>query len=397
MSRLSTLDLLSAKLHTSLQPIDFTAITEVNPDGVHIEGLRAGMVSAMNRYPSTGSVVMGDMWVWQGPTDILEVQVADDNAAMSQIQKTINCRLDASQGMISQVLIRSKDSLRAWIATRCHHACMDGIGADLWLNHQLRVAAGEEKPVHNRHSIELLELKKAVSNSSKGPSAHAGRSKRVWCSGRQSGERGWLEFTLAKTSIEQAVSNIGGVTTNDLLGERLLATVSVWNQSHGWPSSKLSLWIPLDIRAQRPREFGNGASRVRIYRDSIQAENPHDSVKRFREDMVAAKSSGEWAVPSFKLPSTIAVGLTRLYIKRPWVDMGSIPFSNLPREHHIDSACVKQTNWTMVLHRWHPAGVIVSCDDQVVRFTLTYDTGALTREEAEELTNLYREHIEAAL
>ena len=198
---------------------------------------------------------------------------------------------------------------------------------------------------------------------------------------------------MKKGSIERVVSNIDGVTLNDLLGERLLATTAAWNDSHGWSTSKLSLWVPIDIRKQRPRGFGNGASRVRIYRDSIQRESQHDSVRQFRKDMGAAKGSGEWAVNDFK----IGMGLVKLYINRPWVDMGSIPFSHLPRERHIEHSAVKQTNWTMVLHRWHPAGFIVSTDDECIRFTLTYDTGALRVSEAEELISLYKKQIEAAL
>jgi len=397
MSQLSTLDLLGAKLHTKLQPVDFTTITEMAPNVVTKGGLKLGMISAMKLYPSSGSVVSGGRWEWSGLAEVTEWAEDDDVAATSRIQETINCRLTASEVVVTQAIVRSKESGREWVATRFHHSCTDGIGADMWLTHQLKVATGEIEPHNNLEEFETLNLKSSKTTSSKGPTAHSGRSQRLWCQGKQSGERGWVDTHIEKSAINEAVSIIGDVTLNDFLGERLLATAASWNKFHGWPTSKLSLWIPVDIRADIPRKFGNGASRIRIYRDSILSENQHSAVRSFRANMREAKSSGEWVVPTFKLPHTLSIALTKVYINRPWVDMGTIPFSHIPSESHIESKAVKQTNWIIVLHRWHPAGFIVSTDDEYVRITLTYDKGALKYNEATELLSLYRKLIEEAI
>jgi len=166
----------------------------------------------------------------------------------------------------------------------------------------------------------------------------------------------------------------------------VLSTLMEWNRKHG-RSDRVGLWFPINIREHPSEGFGNGTSRIRIYADFT----PHDALpercRKVHAQIVRARESGEWHVPDLRLPRF----LLRLYLNRPWVDVGSTVFTHLDRLESESFPGVTSIEVIGQMHHRYPVAWNAVTLRGVTRLTLTYDPARIHAEDAEELLSAFRE------
>ncbi len=172
-----------------------------------------------------------------------------------------------------------------------------------------------------------------------------------------------------------------------------------WNLAHGASTDALSLWFPINIRSDAFSGFGNGSTRVRIYRrDPLSLVEQCQSV---REQLHWARQNGEWHVPEsavFRWPTVIQRPLVRSILGRPWVDMGSILFSHMERlggEGEALMRFARSMRFVGMLDKRFPAGFVGATHEGVTWLTLCWDPGLWNKEEAMEFLGLYRQNLDA--
>jgi len=174
-----------------------------------------------------------------------------------------------------------------------------------------------------------------------------------------------------------------------------------WNAEHGAKSDRISVWCPINVRASPFEGFGNGSSRIRIY-DRASGAPWAERFRSVRAQVIACRETGEWALPPVErllaLPRWILRPLLRAYLDRPWVDMGSAPFSHAERLG--DDALlpgVEEIELVGPLHERHPFGIFATTFRGRTSLTLTYDPALLEPADVARLLALSSSVIDEAL
>src|SRR6185369_1711975 len=165
--RMPLLDRAFYLLDSARSPQDFTLIFDLR-DAPDVDALYAGARSAMNRFPISACSVARGSWVWRRN----EFKLAVDNS----IEKFIDEPFDLRRKPPVRQLLLPRESGRARLATRFHHAAADGLSATLWLGHQLNVAYGLEREQTERGAFDGLALRHSESSVHRSKFAFNGAS-----------------------------------------------------------------------------------------------------------------------------------------------------------------------------------------------------------------------------
>lgn len=367
------LDFAFKLLDSAVSPQDFTLILHFDePPDVH--ALQAGAKSACEVYGARAKR--------ETPIDL---------------EGFVNKSFDLHLGYpIKQTL------MGATLATRFHHAAADGLSAALWLGHQLSVVYGLTPPARTAE----LSLRRAKTSVRRSQFAYDGACDPLWtvATSTRTGTRRWITFSFSSTDLKQACRRIGGFTYSDLLATSALEVFAQWNQRHSQNGSpRVGLWLPMNIRSRSFEGFGNGTSRIRLYRRYAATGSLVEKAREVRKQVSWTTEHGEWAVPEMplftRLPRWIARPVLRRYLNRSSIDMATGVFSHADRWagdarepfKHVDRIeCIG------LLHPRQSLAINAATHQGQTWMTFTYDAGLLRAADADELVEMYKHQIALA-
>jgi hypothetical protein len=405
--KLSTLDLIFSVMDSSRSPLDFTLVLQLKKSP-GLPALRAGAISARNRYPTTGSYIDKKQWVRfpeQGD-GVRLVSTLSDGETTRAIEELLDSSFDLSVQMpVQQLLIVNENRKGAELVTRFHHAAADGLSAAMWLRHQLGVAYGHETPAVQASTCKALSLRTTQSPVKRSQFAFRGPSDRLWTSNAQpSGARRWLTIGIAATDLRKGCRRAGGFTYNDLLATCVLEVFTRWNRAHGdMRKLKIGLWLPVNVRQQSSVGFGNGTSRIRLY--SRYADNVSfvDKCREVRRQVSWSGQHGEWSVPQDNplesLPLWAITPLLRCYLNRPGLDMATGVFSHAEGWGGTNGESFREVEKIECVGLLHPRQcVAINGITHLGQtwLTFTYDPAMLSRYDIQQLSEMYQEQIALA-
>ncbi len=386
---LSTLDFVCRVVDSRLRPLDYALLLHFHqpPDG---NGLQRGAISARNLYPSTGSRVDGKTWRrLKDPGHGLAVKQAAAGNTVGTVQDFLRVpfRLDR-EPPVRQLLVQGEEG-PACLVTRIHHVGGDLLSALMWVRHQLRVAKGRDPFVEPGSPFEPLRLRHSTLGASKNASAWRGRCHPIWTrQARRSPERHWKTLRIEAASLRGLSRSREGFTYNDVLVCCVLDTLHWWNTEHGADRRKIGLWLPMNIREEALAGFGNGTSRIRVYRRFSNNDSIHSKCRQLRHQVNGSRRNGEWAVPDrhllTRLPFPAARPLLRGYLKRPWADTGSAAFTHVeqwPGQDDEEFASIQGMEVIGALHARHALMLAALTHAGQTWTTLTYDPAMLNADE----------------
>ena len=405
--KLSTLDLIFSVMDRPRSPLDFTLVLQLKKSP-SLVALRAGAISARNRYPTTGSCIDKKQWVrFPKPGDgVRLVSTLSDGETTRAIEQFLDGSFDLRAQMpVQQLLIMSEGKKGVELVTRFHHAAADGLSAAMWLSHQLGVAYGHENPVIQASTCEDLALRTAPSPTKRSQFAFRGPSDRLWSSLAQpSGARRWLTIEVAATDLRKGCRRTGGFTYNDLLATCALEVFTRWNRARGDARKpKIGLWLPVNVRKQSSVGFGNGTSRIRLYARYADKASLVDKCREVRRQVSWSGQHGEWFVPQDNalesLPLWAITPLLRCYLNRPGLDMATGIFSHAEGWAGANGEIFREVEKIECIGLLHPRQCVAingATHLGQTWLTFTYDPAMLSRNDTQQLAEMYQEQIAVA-
>jgi hypothetical protein len=407
IGKLSTLDLIFSVMDSPRAPLDFTLVLQLkNSPG--LVALRAGAMSARNRYPTTGSYIHKKEWVrFPEPEDGLRlVSTFSDGDTTKAIEEFLDSSFDLRVQMpVQQLLIMDESRRGAELVTRFHHAAADGLSSAMWLKHQLGVAYGHETPAIQVSRCEALSLRTTPSPAKRSQFAFRGPSDRLWTSNaRPSGARRWLTIGVAATDLRTACRRTGGFTYNDLLATCALEVFTQWNRARGdMRKLKIGLWLPVNVRQQSSVGFGNGSSRIRLYARYADKASLVDKCREVRRQVSWSGQHGEWFVPQDNplesLPLWAITPLLRCYLNRPGLDMATGVFSHAEGWGGANGESFREVEKIECVGLLHPQQYVAingATHRGQTWLTFTYDPAMLSRDDIQQLSEMYQDQIAVA-
>lgn len=393
-SDLSTLDLVCRVADTELRPLDFALVLHLtqSPD---VESMIRGAHSARNFYPSTGSWVNGKQWAPKTALESnLDVRKRDSGAPNAPVEEFIKLpfRLD-EEVPLRQLLIEDGVIGPALLITRVHHAAGDLLSTLMWVCHQLSVAKGRRTGVSQMAPFESLSLLGHRSRGRKSPWGHRRGCDPIWTRPAvASMTRRWQTIEIRRSDFAGLSRKRDGFTYNDLLLTSILETLHWWNGQHGMTGRKLGIWVPVNIRQEPFSGFGNGTSRIRVYRRFPDNAPVRTKCLEVRRQVDWSKQNGEWAVPDkpawTRLPFPVSAPILKAFLNRSWADMGSAAFSHVERwPAHVESELEDVARMEVIgaLHIRHALMFAAVTHRDRTFMTLTYDPALLWEEDVKSI------------
>jgi len=405
-TRMPLLDVAFHLLDSVRSPQDFTLILHLSerPD---VENFYNGAKSAMNRFPTSASLINCQRWVWRENKyfKLAVVSTDSDSASRSAIERFIDQPFDLRrQPPVRQMLILN-GAREARLVTRFHHAAADGLSAALWLGHQLNVAYGLEAVVEERAQFVGPSLRRLPTSVRRSQFAFAEASDPLWTSNiKPSGTRRWLTIRFPASDLQKACKRAGGFTYNDLLATCTLEVFSQWNHRHKRNGeARVGLWLPMNIRRDSSAGFGNGTSRIRLYTRFQANSSLAEKCREVRRQVSWTSKHGEWVVPEIpwltRLPRPIVRPLLRGYLNLRSVDMATGVFS------HAGSWIANAGEAFKHVERIECVGLLHSRQHLAVNaathcghtwLTFTYDPQMLGVADVRELAEMYENQLALA-
>jgi hypothetical protein len=404
-SDLSTLDLVCRVMDTRLRPLDFSLILHFVklPD---VRSLTRGELSSRNLYPSTGSWLNGKEWLRPDALQSsLSVRQSGDGGPPGSVQEFLRLPFRLQREVpVRQLLIHDGVTGPARLFTRVHHAAGDLLSTLMWVCHQLRVATGREPFVGEMAPFEPPALRHQHRGVRKSPSAYRGRCDPIWTrSAPPSATRKWKTLRIRASDFCELSQSRDGFTYNDLLLTCALETLHWWNVQHGVNGRKLGVWIPVNIRREAFSGFGNGTSRIRVYRRFPESASLRMKCHEVRRQVDWSKQNGEWSVPEQSIltrwPLLLSAPILKAFLKRPWADMGSAAFSHVEKwPDRIESELEDVVKMEVIgaLHIRHALMLAAVTHRDRTWMTLTYDPSQLWEEDVESIGQFLEHRLSCA-
>lgn len=216
------------------------------------------------------------------------------------------------------------------VAFKMSHALGDAVSMILWLKAQF----GHEI-VNDKLSLHRFGKKRN--------SPHTGlRPSQKWpLNGINSEVRRVEEIVLHHDECHSEFS------VNDVLSLAVLKAL---------PVKRKALWIPVNVRKESWRGFGNGLSRMRLYPPKGNL-SIIEELRFIRNQKRAAWNSGELFLPdeNFSL-SPLRNTLIKAWIRRPWADWGSLSLSHLYDKSNLFPEALRIRGITNIPEK-HQAGL----------------------------------------
>ncbi len=166
-----------------------------------------------------------------------------------------------------------------------------------------------------------------------------------------------------------------GPVLNDLFLYSLLESI---------PYSRKSVWVPVNVRQEFWKGFGNGLSRMRIY--SPKGANLPEKLAHIRKQKQEAMVNGEVALPprNFDLKNRHQRLLYEMWVRRPWADWGTVSLSHISnRQGMMDE--FSEVWGVSNLMPAHNGAIFALTSGEKTDFTLTYDPAIASDQEARNL------------
>jgi len=404
-TKLSTLDFVFDVTDGARAPQDFSFIFHFS-ERPSLEHLQAGALSARNRFPASGAKIKNGNWTSVGsPEAIKTVAVGNDLDATMAVAQFLDGALSPHRQLpVSQLLITAFNH-DARLVTRFHHTATDGLGAALWLGHQLRVAYGFEEAVKERSPFKPVELRSASTSVRRSQYSYDHACDQLWSSGKRSGKRRWLTFGFPSPDLKTACRLAGGFTYNDLLATCTLEVFKEWNRLHSNSSfQRIGLWLPINIRQNSSSGFGNGTSRIRLFARYPPEASLFEKAREIRRQVSWSTRQGEWVVPEFpalkRLPRWLVSRLVHSYLSLPSVDMATGIFSHAESGIGDAREAFQKVQRIECVGLMHPRQLIAlngTTHRGHTWLTFTYDPGLFEFDEVRHLAQMYLDLIKAAL
>lgn len=399
--KLSKLDYAFSLMDSAESPQDFVIILHLsNPPS--LKRLRAGAVSAANRYPVSACTIRNRSWVFAANG---RAQLPVNGNGTPSLETFVNERFDTRhETPVKQVLFAGGEN-GAVLVTRFHHTAADGLSAALWLGHQLGVAYKLIEPENAPASFAELPLRESTASVRRSAFAYNGASDPLWTTNYlPSGARRWLTINFDATHLALACRRARGFTYSDLLATCTLETFLAWNQRHDRREHpQIGLWYPFNIRAQSVAGFGNGTSRIRIYARYPRAASFADKAREVRKQVSWSTEHGEWVIPQLpmftRLPRPIVAPLLNGYLKQPTVDMATGVFSHSDRwagGAGKSFKSVTRIECVGLLHSRQRLAINGATHQGRTWLTFTYDPALLDESDTRKLAQMYEQQLAAA-
>ena len=399
------LDLISYVMDAPSRRLDGAVIAHLHTGWAGPDALRKGARSAHFEFMYTASTLVGREWVFDD-TFNATVEVRPFHKSEEAHSFIQTCLLEpknlTKQPTFRQYLLQLPDE--DLLVTIADHSVADLTSLFHWIRHQLNVARGQPPNLQPK-TFSPPVLRAHDSPTRKNSNAHAGPSTNLWRKTKRcSHRRAFESIIIQKTHFQSFLAQHQEFTYNDLLCAAALKAARQWNQKHSSSTKKLSIWMPINIRQQAFDGFGNGSSRIRVYADQADSFQLANLSRNIRDQVRTAKKEGEWFVPSSlkieALPDSILFPFLRRYFSRPWVDMGTLPFSHLekiaPDEHAGDFEKVIGFEVVGSLHHRHPMGITAITHKSKTTFTCTYDPAQLSQSDVQDFLSLITEALREA-
>lgn len=363
------------------------AITDLGP-------LYRGAQSALAAFPLAGSRLRRrrlDVPVWEprpGALPALAVRVFPEGEQIARIKEFLGSPFRPEDGPpLRQLLLGIGDPPSWSLITQVHHAVSDLVGVLLFLQWQLQVARGLVPSPVRPHKLQpvLLEAPKGARRNPDRRSSTALATR----SAPASAARSWRTVLVPREPLTSLSQTVGGFRWNDCLLAAALDALAAWNERQRARADRIGLWVPMNVRKERLRDFGNGASRIRVHREPVSAVKSRAFLERcrsVRRMVYRKKRAAEWAVPKLPVPNWIfpvAAPLLRRWLNRPWADFGSVGFTHLEQWPGDEEPVLNDVPGMEViacLHRRHPLYFAAMSGNDQTAVTITWDP-ALLREE----------------
>jgi len=403
--RLTTLDYILSVMDTAESPLDFAIIFYFDQK-LDLDCLRQGAQSAGRKFPTTASRLVRNKWVKHSLSSEGAISAANGRQASTTIDTFVNRRINLHSDSPVQQLVVSNDDDKTILVTRFHHAVADGMSAALWLKHQLKVAQGIADFGRTDQSSSPPSLRFVTSSVRRSTFAYDVPSDRLVTSSTvRSGVRAWETMVIDATQLRRLIRKIRGFTYSDLLATCALEVYAQWNRLHeSGKSQKISLWLPINVRQRPAVGFGNGTSRIRIYRRYAEGASFAEKCREVRRQIEWCTQHGEWVVPDIRtltfLPRSLTGTLLRHNLTRRSLDMATGVFSHADRWNSASNGVfdlVERIGCVGLLHPFHALAINGATHNGKTWLTFTYDTGLLTPSDATSLKTLYQKQIELAL
>lgn len=405
--RMPLLDVAFHLMDSVRSPQDFSLIFHLRnlPD---VDSFYAGGKSAMNRFPTSASVIDGQTWAWRENKyfKLKIVSTVTHSESRSAIERFIDEPFDLRrQPPVRQMLVLNGSS-GAQLVTRFHHAAADGLSAALWLGHQFKVAYRLEPIEVERAPFTGPSLRAHSTSVRRSKFAFDGASDRLWTShSKRSGTRRWFSIDFPAQELQKACRRAAGFTYNDLLATCALAVLSQWNCRHNnnGCKQKIGLWLPMNVRREANAGYGNGTSRIRIYTRFDANASLVEKCRAVRQQVSWTSKHGEWVVPDVpwftRLPRPVAGPLLRGYLNLPSVDMATGVFSHAGSWLADAGEAFKDVDWIECVGLLHPRqslAVNAATHRGQTWLSFTYDPQLLKVEDVHQIAQMYEQQIALA-
>lgn len=387
------------------RPLDFTLILRFRRSLEHAS-LDRGAASARKQFPITASVIKGNSWhlanTHREPFPEFRSSTSG-HGVEGYLRGFVDRRIQLTDELpLRQGLVRDPGAGEFHLATKIHHCAADLLSCLKWVRHQLSVASGIEPPVREIAPFRQIPLADGPPGARRNPDW--GTSERLWTrAGTPTNERRWSAFSIPVNGLEDLSRDKNGFTYNDVLVAAALETARWWNVRKSGQSSRVGLWLPVNMRRDPFVGFGNGSSRIRIRHRFKPTATIRDMCLGVRTQVDRARRNGECVVPqrplALRLPLGVVAPALRAYLRRPWADMGTLSFTHVQRWPGRDAECFRGLAGLEVvgaLHARHPLMLAaVTCHDRTW-LTATFDPGLLWAEDVAEIGQYFREVVSAA-
>ena len=371
---------------------DVALLLDLTPGAApSLETLQAGAERAFSAYPKSRCRLEGARWVASSDAAPIRIERAIVQGEGGAVDEEIAhylaqpMTIAAAPGIAERVFVSASGD-REVLVFRMHHALGDLQSAVTWLEAQLT----------GRTRDAAIEVKQHPKAARKSPFAFDRPSEQLW---RPAGARASGRRRFHTRALEPIRLSVGahGFTWNDLLAAVALETFAKWNASHG-AGEQVGCWIPVNVRTQRETGFGNGSSRIRVYRRNPWPEHFAEAAKRVREQVRWSKDHGEWHVPSWadrlmQLPAAISGAIVRAYARRPGVDWATGLFAHAERlgasSEDALPAFVERIGLVSHMHPEHPMTLSAVGHRGRTHLTFTWDEALFPPSESRAFLQLY--------
>ena len=359
------------------------------------ESLYWGAHGALEAFPLAGSRLRRrrfDVPVWEpqpGSLPALAIRLFREDEPMTRIQDFLGSPFDlGKEPPLRQLLLGTGNPPQWSLVTQVHHAASDLIGTLLFVEQQFRVARGLEAPppLPEQTPPALREGAKGARRNPDSGTSTALATRPV----PASAQRSWRTVMVPREPLTTLSQTVGGFRWNDCLLAAALDALAAWNERQGARADRIGLWVPMNVRQERLRGFGNGASRLRVHRERVSAAKRRAFLERCRSVnriVYRKKRLGEWVIPplpvSGRLFSVAAPFLGR-WLDRRWADFGTAGFTHLEHWPGDGDPVLNDVSGMQViacLHRRHPIYFAAMSGGEETSVTITWDPALLHGED----------------